>query len=63
MAKYVVEVMRTTWSYATVEVEAESESDAENRAQDLAFDGELDFEIDDSSLETSAVYLSSESDQ
>jgi hypothetical protein len=34
MAKYVVEVMRTTWSYATVEGEAESESDAENRAQD-----------------------------
>jgi hypothetical protein len=63
MAKYVVEVMRTTWSYATVEVEAESELDAENRAQDLAFDGELDFEIDDSSLETSAVYPSSESDQ
>jgi hypothetical protein len=63
MPKYVVEVMRTTWSYAAVEVEAESEPDAENRAQDLAFDGELDFEIDDSSLETSAVYLSSESDQ
>jgi hypothetical protein len=63
MAKYVVEVLRTTWSYATVEVEAESQQHAENRAQDLAFDGELDFEIDDSIDDIDAVYLSPESDQ
>ena len=61
MAKYIVEIMRTTWSYATVEVEAYSVQDAENQAFDLAIDGELDFEIMDGSDEVSDIYPVEES--
>lgn len=61
MAKYKVQIMRTTWSYATVEVEADSELDAENQAFDLAIDGELDFEVFDASDEVADIYPLEES--
>ena len=56
MAKYRIEIMRTTWSCATVEVEADSEQDAENRAFDLAIDGEIDFEVFDASDDVTDIY-------
>jgi hypothetical protein len=56
MAKYKVEIMRTTWSYANVYVEADSEQDAENKAIDMAIDGEVDFEIMDGLDEVSDIY-------
>lgn len=61
MAKYKVQIMRTTWSYATVEVEAESEQDAENQAFDIAIDGDLDFEVFDASDEVADIYPVEES--
>jgi hypothetical protein len=56
MAKYKVQIMRTTWSYATVEVEAYSVQDAENQAFDIAIDGDLDFEVFDASDEVADIY-------
>ena len=56
MAKYIVEVNRVTYSYATVEVEAESEQDAENKAFERAMDGDIDFEIGDSEDEVVDIY-------
>ena len=56
MAKYVVELTRTTWSYATIEVEADSEQDAENKAWDRAMDGDIDFEPSDHEDEVVYIY-------
>jgi hypothetical protein len=56
MAKYKVEIMRTTWSYANVYVEADSEQDAENKASDMAIDGDIEFEIGDCEDEVSDIY-------
>ena len=56
MAKYKVEIIRTTWSYANVYVEADSEQDAENKVADMAIDGDIDFEIGDCEDEVSDIY-------
>jgi hypothetical protein len=56
MAKYKVEIMRTTWSYANVYVEADSEQDAENKVADMAIDGDIEFEIGDCEDEVSDIY-------
>jgi hypothetical protein len=61
MKKYKVEIMRTTWSFATVEVDAHDEQEAEHMAFELAIDGELDFEFDDASDEVSRIYVVPES--
>ena len=56
MAKYVVELNRVTYSYATVEVEAKSEQDAEQKAFERAMDGDIDFEIGDCEDEIVDIY-------
>jgi len=56
MAKYKVELVRVTYSYANVYVEADSEQDAENKASDMAIDGEIEFEIGVFEDEVSDIY-------
>ena len=56
MAKYKVELIRVTYSYANVYVEADSEQDAENKAQERSADGDIEFEIGDCEDEVSDIY-------
>ena len=61
MAKYKVEMVRVTYSYANVYVEADSEQDAENKAADMAIDGDIEFEIGGWEDEVSDIYPIEES--
>jgi hypothetical protein len=61
MAKYIVEIERVTYAYATLELEAESESAARDEAYALCDAGDVEYDVGDVTDEIIDSYPAEES--